>query len=56
MCKVYRGAFIGSGRSSYKQLVFKKSKRNPKKTEALHVALFPIEFERQDIAKLLIRK
>jgi len=28
--KIYRGAFIGSGRNSGKQLVFKKLKHNPK--------------------------
>ena len=56
MCKVYRGAFIGSGRSSGKQLVFKKSKRNPKRIEALHGASLPREFERQDMAKLFNKK
>ena len=56
MCKVYCGAFIGSGRSSGKQLVFKKSKRNPKRIEALHGASLPREFERQDMAKLFNKK
>ena len=56
MCKVYGGAFIGSGRSSGKQLVFKKSQRNPKRIEAFHGALLPREFERQDMAKLFNKK
>ena len=54
--KVYRGAFIGSGRNSGKQLVFKKSKRNPKRIEALHGASLPREFERQGMAKLFNKK
>ena len=54
--KLYRGAFIGSGRNSGKQLVFKKSKRNPKRIEALHGASLPREFERQDMAKLFNKK
>jgi len=54
--KVYRGTFIGSGRNSGKQLVFKKSKRNPKRIEALHSASLPREFERQDMAKIFNKK
>jgi len=54
--KIYRGAFIGSGRNSGKQLVFKKSKRNPKRIEALHGASLPREFERQDMAKIFNKK
>ena len=54
--KVYRGTFIGSGRNSGKQLVFKKSKRNPKRIEAVHGASLPREFERQDMAKLFNKK
>ena len=54
--KVYRGAFIGSGRNSGKQLVFKKSKRNPKRIEAVHGASLPREFERQGMAKLFNKK
>jgi hypothetical protein len=54
--KVYRGAFIGSGRNSGKQLVFKKPKRNPKRIEALHGASLPREFERQGMAKLFNKK
>jgi ADP-ribose pyrophosphatase YjhB (NUDIX family) len=54
--KVYRGAFIGSGRNSGKQLVFKKSKTNPKRIKALHGASLPREFERQDMAKLFNKK
>jgi len=47
--KIYRGAFIGGGRNSGKQLVFKKSKHNPKRIEAVHGASktrFPILFKR----------
>ena len=54
--KIYRGAFIGSGRNSGKQLVFKKSKRNPKRIEALHGASLPREFERQDMESLFNKK
>ena len=54
--KVYRGAFIGSGRNSGKQLVFKKSKHNPKRIEAVHGASLPREFERQGMAKLFNKK
>ena len=54
--KVYRGAFIGSGRNSVKQLVFKQSKCNPEKIEALHGASLPRELERQDMAKLFNKK
>ena len=47
---------LGSGRSSGKQLTFKKSKRNPKRIEALYGASLPREFERQDMAKLFNKK
>jgi len=53
--KIYRGAFIGSGRNSGKQLVFKKSKRK-KGIEAVHGASLPREFERQDMAKIFNKK
>jgi hypothetical protein len=33
-------------------LVFKKSKRNPKRIEAVHGASLPREFERQGMAKI----
>ena len=36
--KIYRGAFINSGRNSGKWLVFKKLKDDPKRIEALHGA------------------
>ena len=36
--KYARGAFIVSGRNSGKQLVFKKSKRNRKRIQAVHGA------------------
>jgi len=54
--KVYRGAFIESGRNSGKQLTFKKSKRNPKRIKALYGASLPREFERQDMAKIFNKK
>ena len=54
--KVYRGTFIGSGRNSGKQLVFKKRKNAPKRIEALHNASLPREFERQDMAKIFNKK
>ena len=54
--KVYPNTFIGSGRNSGKQLVFKKSKRNPKRIEAVHGASLPREFERQDMAKIFNKK
>ena len=54
--KAYRGAFIGSGRNSGKQLVFKKRKDDPKRIEALHGASLPREFERQDMAKIFNKK
>ena len=54
--KVYRGTFIGSGRKSGKQLVFKKRKNNPKRIEAVHGASLPREFERQDMAKIFNKK
>ena len=54
--KVYRGTFIGSGRNSGKQLVFKKRKNAPKRIEALHGASLLREFERQDMAKLFNKK
>ena len=36
--RVYKGAFIGSGRNSGKKLVFGKSKRKKNKLKALHGA------------------
>ena len=54
--KIYRGAFINSGRNSGKQLVFKKRKDNPKKIRALHGASLPREFERQGMAKIFNKK
>ena len=54
--KIYRGAFIGSGRNSGKQLVFKKLKDNPKRIEALHGASLPREFNRQDMEKIFMKK
>ena len=54
--KIYRGAFIGGGRNSGKQLVFKKSKHNTKRIEAVHGASLPREFERQGMAKIFNKK
>ena len=54
--KIYRGAFIGSGRNSGKQSVFKKRKDNPKKIKALHGASLPREFHRQDMESIFKKK
>ena len=54
--RVYKHAFIGSGKDSGKQLVFGKSKRNPKKLKALHGASLPREFHRQDMEKIFNKK
>jgi len=54
--KIYRGAFINSGRNSGKQLVFKKRKDDPKRIEALHGASLPREFQRQDMEKIFKKK
>ena len=56
MARGLRGTFIGSGRNSGKQLVFKKRKNNPKRREAVHGASLPREFERQDMAKIFNKK
>jgi len=53
--KIYRGAFIGSGRNSGKQLVFKKV-RGSKQIRAVHGASLPREFERQDMESLFNKK
>jgi hypothetical protein len=50
--KNYKGAFIWSCPNTGKQLVFKKSKRNPIRIEAVHGASLPREFERKGMAKL----
>ena len=54
--KIYRGAFIGSGRNSGKRLVFRQHEDDPKKAVALHGASLPREFERQDMAKIFNKK
>ena len=54
--KLYKHAFIGSGRNSGKQLVFGKTRGDPKKLKALHGASLPREFERQDMAKIFNKK
>ena len=53
--KIYRGAFIGSGRNSGKQLVFKKG-RGPKQIKAVHGASLPREFERQNMEGIFNKK
>ena len=50
--RIYKGAFIGSGRNSGKQLVFGKSKRKTNKLKALHGVSLPREFHREDRAKI----
>jgi len=54
--KIYRGAFINSGRNSGKRLVFKKLKDDPKRIEALHGASLPREFHRQDMESIFKKK
>ena len=54
--RVYKGAFIGSGHNSGKQLVFGKSKRKKNKLKALHGASLPREFHREDMAKIFNKK
>ena len=53
--KIYRGAFIGSGRNSGKQLVFKKG-RGSKQIKAVHRASLPREFERQNMEGIFNKK
>ena len=54
--RIYRGAFIGSGRNSGKRLVFKKRTDNPKKIRALHGPSLPREFHRQDMESIFKKK
>ena len=54
--KNYKGAFIGSGRNSGKQLVFGKSKKKKNKLKALHGASLPREFHREDMEKMFNMK
>jgi hypothetical protein len=54
--KLYKHAFIGSGRNSGKQLVFGKTRGNPKKLKALHGPSLPREFHRQDMESLFNKK
>tara|TARA_B100000929_G_scaffold283373_1_gene264371 strand:- start:392 stop:943 length:552 start_codon:yes stop_codon:yes gene_type:complete len=54
--RIYKGAFIGSGRNSGKQLVFGKSKRKKNKLKALHGASLPREFHRGDMEKIFNKK
>ena len=53
--KNYRGAFIGRGQNSGKELVFKKV-RDPKRIKAVHGASLPREFVRQDMEKIFNKK
>ena len=53
--RVYKHAFIGSGKNSGKQLVFKRLKGS-KRIKALHGASLPREFERQDMEKIFKKK
>ena len=54
--KLYKHAFMGSGRNSGKRLVFGKTRGNPKKLKALHGPSLPREFERQDMKKIFNKK
>ena len=53
--KNYRGAFIGRGQNSGKELVFKKV-RDSKRIKAVYGASLPREFERQDMESLFNKK
>ena len=53
--KNYRGAFIGRGQNSGKELVFKKV-RDSKRIKAVYGASLPREFERQDMEKIFNKK
>ena len=54
--KLYKHAFMGSGRNSGKRLVFGKTRGNPKKLKALHGPSLPREFERQNMESLFNKK
>ena len=54
--KLYKHAFIGSGRNSGKQLVFGKTRGDPKKLKALHGPSLPREFERQNMESFFNKK
>jgi len=54
--KIYRGAFIGSGRNSGKRLVFRQHEDDPKKAVALHGPSLPREFHRQDMESIFKKK
>ena len=53
--KNYRGAFIGRGQNSGKELVFKKV-RDSKRIKAVYGASLPREFVRQDMEKIFNKK
>ena len=58
--RVYKGAFIGSGRNSGKQLVFARTSGATKsgkiRIKALHGASLPREFHREDMEKIFNKK
>ena len=54
--KLYKHAFMGSGRNSGKRLVFGKTRGDPKKLKALHGPSLPREFERQNMESLFNKK
>ena len=54
--RVYKHAFIASGKNSGKQLVFGKTRGNRKKLKALHGPSLPREFQRQDMESLFNKK
>ena len=58
--RVYKGAFIGSGRNSGKQLVFARTSGATKsgkiRIKALHGASLPREFHRGDMEKIFNKK
>ena len=53
--KIYRGAFIGRGQNSGKELVFKKV-RDSKRIKAVYGASLTREFVRQDMEKIFNKK
>ena len=54
--RVYKHAFIASGKNSGKQLVFGKTRGNPKKLKAFHGPSLPREFQRQEMESLFNKK
>ncbi|SVC14591.1 uncharacterized protein METZ01_LOCUS267445 [marine metagenome] len=54
--RIYKGAFIGSGKNSGKQLVYKGVRGSRTAVEAVHGASLPREFKRQDMKKIFNKK